>query len=107
MQTDDIFKETQSEHTSRVFQTVYKNEPGLSAEDLETLNKNFSSQFMGITWFTYRDGLEETLASSNINSDGGWGCMLRTGQMILMQVLKRHVIGRDFEMGMLSDLALR
>ena len=39
---------------------------------------------MGITWFTYRDGMEQPLCDTNIRSDAGWGCMLRTGQMIVI-----------------------
>ena len=28
---------------------------------------------------------------SEIKSDAGWGCMLRVGQMILCEAIKRHL----------------
>ena len=32
-----------------------------------------------------------------LSGDAGWGCMVRAGQMILCQALKRHFIDRaDF-----------
>lgn len=51
--------------------------------ELDDLNNRFSRLFQSITWFTYRDNLEIGLEGTNIKSDAGWGCMLRTGQMIL------------------------
>ena len=64
--------------------------------DINALNKKFSLSFQSVTWFSYRDNLEQPLIDSKIKSDKGWGCMLRTGQMILMQAIKRHVLGESF-----------
>jgi len=36
-----------------------------------------------VTWITYRSMLERPLLQSNYKSDAGWGCMIRTGQMLL------------------------
>ena len=36
-------------------------------------------------WFTYRTGFEY-IEGTHFSSDAGWGCMMRSGQMILMQV---------------------
>lgn len=40
-----------------------------------------------IIWFTYREKLK---IAEDINSDVGWGCMPRVGQMVLAQALLRH-----------------
>lgn len=42
-----------------------------------------------IIWFTYRDKLK---IAEDINSDVGWGCMPRVGQMVLAQALVRHFV---------------
>ena len=46
--------------------------------------------FESVTWFTYRAGIEHPLYRSTKTSDAGWGCMLRTGQMMLCQAIVRH-----------------
>lgn len=43
------------------------------------------------------------MLETSIRSDAGWGCMLRTGQMILMEALKRHVFKQEFSLEMLKE----
>jgi cysteine protease ATG4 len=40
-------------------------------------------------WFTYREHL--VFANSQITSDVGWGCMIRVGQMMMAEALRRTV----------------
>ena len=59
----------------------------------ELVVREIQEAFKSIVWFTYRRNFNQALASSTLKGDAGWGCMLRTGQMMLFQALKRHRIG--------------
>lgn len=53
---------------------------------------SFLAHFRSLVWCTYRSGFSR-LGSQGYTSDMGWGCMLRTGQMVLAQALTRHLLG--------------
>jgi cysteine protease ATG4 len=40
-------------------------------------------------WMTYRKDFDQIPGSSS-RSDAGWGCMLRTAQMLFHEAIKRH-----------------
>jgi len=46
-------------------------------------------------WFTYRCDFPE-IKPYGITSDAGWGCMLRSAQMLFAQALRMHYCGRGY-----------
>lgn len=54
--------------------------------------EKFKNDFTNLLWMTYRKDFIPLL-SSDITTDCGWGCMIRSGQMILAQALRIHLFG--------------
>lgn len=61
--------------------------------DPKTINKSIENYFYNIIWFSYRRNFPilKPKTEKTYISDTGWGCSLRVGQMILAEVLKRHL----------------
>lgn len=51
-------------------------------------NEYIDNHIFTIAWFTYRKGFHKSFYR-NITTDSGWGCMIRSGQMLLFTVLNR------------------
>lgn len=77
---------------SRYFSITFQEQ---SVREVESGTSAFYDDINSRLWFTYRKNFEE-FKGTRINSDCGWGCMIRCGQMLLANALIQLVIYENF-----------
>eukprot|EP00501_MAST-03F_sp_TOSAG23-6_P000539 GSMAST32.ASY1.ANO1.559.1 assembled CDS len=76
---------------------VYFLGKSISVTSEEEFN-DFKDMFSSLIWLTYRRDFPR-IVPTDYTSDSGWGCMLRTGQMLLALAFQRHFFGTNWRVG--------
>lgn len=68
----------------------------LLGRKLTVQDGNIEKAAQSLIWVSYRKGFE-LLPNSSLTTDAGWGCMLRTAQMMGATAIKKHLLPEDFQ----------
>ena len=66
-----------------------------SIREVESGITAFYQDFGSKLWMTYRKNYEE-FKNTKINTDCGWGCMIRSGQMLVANAILQLKLGRQW-----------
>ena len=102
----DVLLEHKLPHTVWLLGVRYTLAPppmGQRAESRETEqtvvdeSQNFKLDMWSRLWFSYRYNFHP-ISGTELTTDTGWGCMIRSGQMLIGQALVHHHLGRDWRL---------
>ena len=89
---------SQFAHGIHAIDTTIENERvellGKCYPNLNAAQEAYQHQFESIIWLTYRKDFPQ-MNPYEYTNDAGWGCMLRTTQMLLAHALQRLVLGKS------------
>ncbi len=80
-----------------MFETMPDGTVWLLGKPYPSFDAEFMKAIKNMIWCTYRSGFE-AIDDSRYTTDNGWGCMIRTGQMIVAEALLR-TSALSFEQG--------
>jgi len=66
------------------------------------INQEFMKEVRSLVWATYRSGFEPMVETGHA-TDAGWGCMIRTGQMIVAEAMTKAGRVRQQVAGIYQD----
>jgi len=75
--------------------TFTNDEIWLLGRNVENVDNTVQKEVQSLIWVSYRKGFE-SLPNSSLTSDAGWGCMLRTAQMMTATAIRKHLLPSDF-----------
>lgn len=88
----------------RMRQRIHYADQSQSMQSIDCGITSFYQDFSSKIWMTYRKNCPQVFKGSSLNSDCGWGCMIRSGQMLLANALTQLKLGRHWRWKN-SDLA--
>ncbi len=101
-----IFPQPHQKIDSKEIQQFYVKQV---AFDRERIKADFLQAFRSLIWITYRKDFTSIKSLPSIpkqhhfTSDSGWGCMIRSGQMLLSNSILRHLFSSDFSLTLLDS----
>ena len=102
----DLFKVVQSGEPTQSkpiekpaeFQEFTANTGYIQLDYLNQMKTDEEKQIHSRLWFTTRRGFRTFNSNTACSDDAGWGCMIRSGQMMIAQGLLMHVFGKEWSL---------